>query len=263
MVLICFLSCEKVTYYEDKPILYTATASLAHRGGGTATMRDNNYASCLQALPRAEGIEVDVQLSKDRTVWLSHSSTVQGCSGAMKCFAETGDDVIESIDSCNGQEIKYTKLADVMAYMDQNNIRKYISIDMKGWAPCSGNSVDIEGEMRAEVEEIIKLGEQYHLAEYLLFENELTSVLQWAKKKNNSVKTFITSYGDYEKGMLNALNGKLDGITFKSDFKDELDIDKINLLHKKGLLFMVWNIADSSHIPFLESIHVDFIQIDL
>lgn len=258
-----FLSCEKVNYYDDKPFDYEPTSALAHRGGGTDSLRDNSYESCINALSITDGIEVDVQLSKDRTIWLSHNSKVVGCDGELNCFAETRDVTIESITTCNGTNYAYTKLGDVMNYMDQHNIRKYISIDMKAWKPCSGNSLDIEGEMRAEVEEVIKLGEKYNLAPCLLFENDLPSVLNWAKQKNNSVKTFITSYGDYEKGMLQALKNNLDGISYKSHFKDVLDPAKINLLHKKGIRLMAWNIPDSTYIQFLKSIDVDFIQIDL
>lgn len=260
---ISFLSCEKVNYYDDKPLEYSPTIALAHRGGRTDSLRENNYESCINALSFMAGIEVDVQLSKDRTIWLSHNTKVVGCNGEQNCFAETRDIEIESIDSCNGTDHKFTKLADVMSYMQQHNIRKYIAIDMKAWIPCGGGSVDVEGEMRAEIEEIIKLGEKYNLAQYLLFENDLPSVLRFAKEKNSSVKTFITSYGDYEKGMLEALKNNLDGISYKTNFKDELDLEKINLLHKKGIRLMAWNIPDSTYIQFLKSIDVDFIQIDL
>lgn len=259
----CFFSCEKVTYYTDKPIAFNATQSIAHRGGGCDTMRDNNYESCINAFTVTDGIEVDIQLSKNRTVWLSHSSTVEGCEGARRCFAETYDSEIESINTCNGKNINYTKLEDVMRYMDQNNIRKYISIDQKGWIPCGGKSLDTEGEMRAEVEEVIKLGERYHLASYLLIETSMISVLDWAKAKNASVKTYYTSFGDYEKGMLIALKHHFDGISYKSHFKDEIDLDKMHLLHKKGLRLMAWNIPDNAYANYLKAVNVDILQIDL
>ena len=263
LLILAFLSCEKVNYYEDKPLEYSPTISLAHRGGRTDSLPENNYASCINALSFMAGIEVDVQLSKDRTIWLSHNTKVVGCNGEQNCFVETRDIEIESIDSCNGISHKYSKLADVMNYMDQHNIRKYIAIDLKDWKPCSGNSMAVEDVMKAEAEEIIKLGEKYNLTKYLLFENDFPSVLGWIKKKNSLVKTFITSYGDYEKGMLEALKNNLDGISYKTNFKDELDNDKINLLHKKGIRLMAWNIPDSTYMQFLRSINVDFMQIDL
>lgn len=256
-------SCEKITYYPDQPILFTSTQSIAHRGGGCDTSRDNDYTSCINALLVTDGIEVDIQLSKNRTIWLSHSSVVEGCAGARKCFAETYDWEIESIITCNGQKIHYTKLEDVMSYMNQNNIRKYISIDLKGWKPCSGNSLDIEGEMRAEVDEVIKLSEKYNLSSLVLIETDVISVLDWAKAKNGSIKTYYTSFGDYEKGMLVALKHGFSGISFKSHFADEIDTDKMYLLHKKGLRLMAWNIPDKAYADYLRSVNVDILQIDL
>ncbi len=263
MIVIAVTSCEKITYYEDKPSPFSSTESIAHRGGGCDTTRDNDYESCINALVKTDGIEVDIQLSKNRTVWLSHSSIVEECNGALKCFVETYDTEIENITTCNGKKINYTKLEDVMKYMDQNNIRKYISIDQKGWKPCGGGSIDIEGTMRAEIEEVIKLGDRYNLTSYLLIETDVVSVLDWAKAKSSSVKTYYTSFGDFEKGMLVALKHKFNGISYKSHFGDELDANKMYLLHKKGLRLMAWNIPDNVYANFLKSVNVDILQIDL
>lgn len=262
-ILIFFFSCEKVTYYPDNNIPYSPTINIAHRGGGNDTMRDNSLESIVNAFPFVGGIEVDVQLSKNETVWLSHSSTVENCIGELGCFAEATDSEIEAITTCNGLNLAYTKLEDVMIYMNQNNIKKYISIDLKGWLPCGGGGLDVEGIMRKETEQIIKLGEKYNLSAYLLFETEMISVLDWAKAKNSFVQTYYTTYGDYEKAILVALKHKFNGISYKSFFKDALDADKINLLHKKGLRINAWNIPDASHAQFLRDINVDFVQIDL
>jgi len=263
IVLIFFFSCEKITYYPDNNIPVTPTITIAHRGGGNDTMRDNCIESIINALPFVGGVEVDVQLSKNETVWLSHSSKVANCTGELGCFAEATDSEIKTITTCNGQNLAYTKLEDVMIYMNQNNIKKYISIDLKGWLPCGGGGLDVEGIMRKESVQIIKLGEKYNLSAYLLFETEMISVLDWVKAKNSSVQTYYTTYGDYEKAILVALKHRFNGVSYKSFFKDALDTDKINLLHKKRLRINAWNIPDASHAQFLRDINVDFVQIDL
>lgn len=257
-------ACEKINYYEDKPVVaFEKTLVIAHRGGGNDSLRENSYEACITALSLTDGIEVDIQLSKNRTIWLSHSAKVEGCNTTLKCFAETIDKEIEAITLCNGGDISYTRLEEVMSYMHRHNIRKHISIDLKGWGPCSGNSVNIEAIMRVEAEEVIKLGEKYNLLPYLIFETQFPSVLKWAKKKNSLVSAYITSFGDYEKGMLLALKHELDGISYKSNFADKLDADKISLLHKKGLRVMAWNIPDSLHADQLKAINTDILQVDL
>jgi glycerophosphoryl diester phosphodiesterase len=258
-----FLSCEKINYYPDKPLTYDGSLIIAHRGGSNDTLRDNSLEACIYGLSATGGIEVDIQISRDWTIWLSHSSDVESCAGNQGCFAQTRDEVIQKIDSCNGKDINYTTLQQVMQYMHQNNILKPIAIDLKGWGPCSGSSLDIEGIMRLEVEEVIKLARFYGLEEYIFFESEIPTVLTHAKEKSDKVKTYINSYGDFEKGMLEALKYELHGISFKSHFADELDSEKIELLHRKGIRLMAWNVPDTTYRQFLTSIHVDYIQFDL
>lgn len=260
---VCFFSCEKVTYYPDNQLLYAPTIDIAHRGGRTDSTRENTFEAIINALPYVGGIEIDVQLSKSRTVWLSHDFKVEDCTGPQYCFSQTYDSQIEVITTCNGIDISYTKLEEVLQYMEQNNIRKYISVDLKGWLPCDAGAMDIEGIMKVEAEEIIRIGKKYNLSHFLLFETENISVLNWIKAKDSNVQTYYTSYGDYEKGLLVALDNKFSGISYKSFFNDELDADKIKLLHKKGLRLNAWNIPDSIHANFLREINADFIQIDL
>lgn len=262
IAIIIFSCCEKVTYYPDHLIQFDSTIVLGHHGVGSM-YRENTYDGCVASLAIADGVEVDIQVSKDRTIWLSHTSAVEFCDHTGYCFAETSDEEIESIDSCNGEDISYTKLEEVFKYMDENNIRKYVSIDIKGWDPCSGNSLNIEAIMRLEVELVIALGDKYHLTKYLDFENQLASVLLWAKEKNDTVGTYIYSFGDYEKGMLVALKNGFTGISFKSHYVDELDLNKMSLLHKKGLRLIAWNIPDTTYANYLKSIQVDFLEADL
>lgn len=262
-LLVCFFSCEKVTYYPDNQITYSPTINIAHRGGRTDSTRENTIESVINALPYVGGIEVDVQLSKSRTVWLSHDFKVDDCNGPQFCFSQTYDSQIEAITTCNGKDISYTKFEEVLQYMAQNNIKKYISIDLKGWIPCDGEAMDIAAIMKVEAEEIIRLGKKYNLSPFLLFESQNISVLYWIRAKDKNVQTYYTSYGDFEKGLLEALDNKFSGISYKAFFQENLDIDKIKLLHKKGLRLNAWNIPDSAHANFLREINADFIQIDL
>jgi hypothetical protein len=136
-------------------------------------------------------------------------------------------------------------------------------IDMKAWGPCSIRTLDVFAFMNLEADKIIDLGEKYHLIPYLLFEAELPEPLKHAKNRNQNISTFLTSYGDYDMGIIRALEHDCDGVSFKTNFKDDLDEDKMDLLHKKGLRLLAWNVPDSSHLEYLKSIEVDFILWDL
>ncbi|MCY7408793.1 MAG: glycerophosphodiester phosphodiesterase [Chitinophagales bacterium] len=263
ILLITGNSCTKIHYFPDKHIVIDSPRIIAHRGGRTETLPENSLEGCISVLPLMDGIEVDVQISNDKTIWLSHSPIVEDCGHSLNCFAATCDYEIEKISSCIDTGNAYGKLEDVLKYMNDNDIRKYICIDLKAWEPCNINSLNIPHLMNLEADKIIELGEKYQLSPYLLFESETSSVLKHVNEKNVEASTYLISYGDYDTDMAKALEHNFDGISFKTNFKDELDADKMNLLHQKGLRLLAWNVPDSSYLEYLKSIEVDFIMWDL
>lgn len=254
-------SCKKINYFPDNEVLTDSTRVVAHRGGRTATVRENTLNGIRAALKYCDGVEVDVQISKNETIWLSHSEQVSGCNQSYKCFAETTDQDIEKIDSCNGQDIAYTKLEDVFSLMSDSFPEAFICIDLKGWIPCSANSLDIDGMMRRECEIIIDLAKKYNLLEKCLIETEGTTALIYAKKYEPKCKAYHVSHGEFERTMLLCLNYGFDGISYKLNVGENLDLDKINMLHRKGLRIIAWN-QKEDQLNFLKSIKTDFIQKD-
>lgn len=264
-IIFCLLmGCKKIHYYPDKNIEIKPTQLIAHRGGRTLTIRENTLIGIKAALYYKDGIEVDVMISKSENIWLSHSEIVKGCNKTLKCFAETKDEDIKAITTCNGQDISYTQLEDVFKFMHDSFPAKLICIDLKGWVPCSGNSIDIEGMMRREGEIIIQMAQKYGLASNLMFEIEATSVLDYLKSKQSGAKTYLVAYGDFERAMLISLKQNYTGISYKTNFKEELTKEKIDLIHKKGLRMLIWNLIDNAtEIPYYTNMGVDFIQMDL
>ncbi|NVO19861.1 MAG: glycerophosphodiester phosphodiesterase [Bacteroidetes bacterium] len=263
ILIVLFTGCKKLVYYPDKTIPVETTRILAHRGGGNAQFRDNTLAGIKSALRWKDGIEVDVQLSKNGTVWLSHSSEVVACDQTFRCFAETPDDDIKSITSCNGQDISYTQLEDVFRFIRDSFPDKQVSLDIKPWGVCGINSVDVEGTMRYEGENILNLAKQYNLEGNIKFETETASVLGYIQSKTTKAEIYLTAFGDFELAMVRCLKEKYTGISYKNNDGEMLTKEKIDLLHRKGLRIMVWNLASSDEIPELTQMGVDYIQQDL
>ncbi|MEO5674589.1 MAG: glycerophosphodiester phosphodiesterase family protein [Chitinophagales bacterium] len=120
----------------EEPPAKLRTLKIAHRGGRSDSVRENTLNGFKEALRNADGVEVDVQISGDKTIWLSHSSRVHAYDGDRKCFAETSDKEIENINTCNGKEGSYTGLEDLFKYMNEHHIRKPVCIDIKETFPC-------------------------------------------------------------------------------------------------------------------------------
>jgi len=262
LFLILTVSCEKVHYYPDKPIV-GLKAAMAHRGGRTNVLRENCLSTCIEALKTEDGVEIDIQISKDRTIWLTHGLKVENCSGELNYFPETKDSTIENIDSCNGKPIGYTKFEELISYTAVNCPNKNINVDLKGWFPCSGSSLDILSMMRLEIEQIIKIGIKYNYLDHLQIETGAVSVLNWGKKISSKVNTYLNVYGDLERGILIALQNKLSGISYKLHIGDELTPDYVHLCHKKGLRVITWNVVDDLELKALQNIGVDFTEYDI
>jgi glycerophosphoryl diester phosphodiesterase len=263
ILLIVLNSCQKIKYYEDKELEVFAPQKIVHRGGESQFHLENTLDGIKRSLREFDGVEVDVQMSKDESIWLSHSVDVYQCKTKLNCFPEMKDSDIRAVLSCNGVDFSYTNLEDVFKFMKDSFPNKPICIDMKGWVPCSVNSVDIEGMLRREGELIVILAQKYGLAKNLLFETETTSVLDYLNSKKSGAGIYLTSYGDFERAVLIALKQKYSGISFKTNIGEKLSEDKIDLLHRKGLKIIVWNLLSSDEIAYYESIGVDYIQFDL
>lgn len=263
LIIFLVLGCKKLIYYPDVIMDIQDTQFIAHRGGRTSLQRENTLIGIKAALKLNEGVEIDVQISKDESIWLSHSEIVKGCNTTLKCFPETRDLEIRGIMTCNGLDISYTQLDSVFKYLADSCPNKIICIDLKGWIPCSGNSLDIEGMMRRESEIIINLANLYGITKNVFFEIEPTTVLDYIKSKKTNVKTYVISYGHFEREMLIALKQGYSGISYKNNIGEVLTKEKIDLIHRKGLKIIVWNLNSKDEIKELKEIGVDYIQMDL
>jgi glycerophosphoryl diester phosphodiesterase len=259
----CLTSCKKINYYPDKEYKEVETMVLAHHGGGICPFQDNSIEAAIYGLTYMDGIEVDVQISKDRTLWLSHNADLPDCGGVLyDCFPETYDHEIVELDSCNGNTLNYTRLEDVFAYMSKYYPDKYISLDVKAWSPCKITSLDITGVMNVIAQEIIKLTNKYNLQNRVMVESETATLLNYIQSHSVSIEMYLTAFGDFERGMQLSLEKGYSGISFKYKSGEEVGIPEIQLIRKKGLKIQLWTVDSEENIKEALSINPDFIQTD-
>lgn len=261
LIFCILLNCEKINYYPDRPIDTVETKILAHRGGGYCEFPENSLEAARFGLRKLDGIEVDIQISKDRTLWLSHSADFTQCGKYdLNCFCETRDEQIIKIDSCFGVSYRFSKLEDIFKLMTDSFPHSYLALDIKAWEPCKFTSLDIMGVLNATAEEIIKLSAKYDLDKKIMVESEVATFLNFIKKRNNKIGCYLTTLGDFERGMLLALKAGYDGLSFKYGFKEIITADHIKLLHKKGLKIQVWTFDTEEQINKVLQLNPDFIQ---
>lgn len=256
-------SCEKVKYYPDKPIENIKTKILSHRGGGNSGLQENTLTSVQYGLNKLDGVEVDIQLSNDRTIWLSHNSELPSCTGVdADCFVTAHDYEIIKLDSCLGEDYNFSTLDTIFFHIAKNYPDKYISLDVKAWYPCDVEHLDVTGLLNVVAEEIISLVIKYNLYNQVIVESETGTFLDFIKKNSNNIGIYLTTLGDFERGMMLALESGYTGISFKYKFDEEITKDHIDLIHKKGLRIQLWTVNDEGNILEAISLNPDFIQTD-
>lgn len=260
-----FFSCDKIKYYPDKEYHEVKTLILAHKAGGGeySPYQENSFEAAKHGLSVVDGVETDLQISKDRTIWLAHSADLPDCGGSFyDCFPETSDNKIIRLDSCNGKTLNYSRLEDIFRFMADSCENKYLSLDVKAWMPCAVTSASVTGVMNVIADEIIRLTKKYNLQNHVMVESETATFLNYVKRKSSGIACYLTSFGDFERAMQLSLESGYDGISFKYLFIEELTSDHIQLLRKKGLKIQLWTVNTAEEISEALSINPDFIQTD-
>lgn len=257
------ISCDKIHYYPDRPFYNVKTKFIAHRAGCRWTYLENLPENVSKSFEHLSGVEVDVQISDDRTLWISHNMQLPDCGmNKNQCFIESSDAKIIEIDSCLGINEGFYRLEYIFKTIANNYPAKYISIDLKAWAPCNIMDFDIGGMMNVMGEEIIALTNKYNLGGRIMVESETASFLNFVKNQSSGIETYLCAWGDFERGMLIALENGFSGLSFQYKFKDEITAEHIDMIRKKGLKIQLWTVNDTNYIKEAVSINPDFIQTD-
>jgi glycerophosphoryl diester phosphodiesterase len=256
-------SCQKIKYYPDRDYKETRTLFLAHKAGGNSVFKENTLKAADYGFNYLDGIEVDLQVSKDKTLWLSHDFKLGNCNGTnYNCFPETPDYQILLLDSCSGYSYNFTKLEDIFKLMNSKYKGKFISLDVKAWTPCGFSSSDIIGMMNVTADEIIKLTNKYNLQGKVMVESETATFLNHIKSNGPGIETYLTSLGDFERAVLLTLQSGFTGISFKYKFLEEINSQDIQMIRKKGLKIQLWTVDIEDDLKEAISINPDFIQSD-
>ncbi len=265
LVLILFsYGCEKIYYYPDRPLGDVATQFIAHRGSGDPALERNTLDAAKYGLKRLDGIEVDIQISKDRTIWLSHDAQLQECNGMqLPCFPEVYDNEIIELDTCLGNDYTYSRLSEILKYMKDSFPQSIIILDVKAWYPCKFTSLEITGILNVIADQILAAAHFYQLYENILVESEVASFLNYLKKKSdNRIKCYLTTLGDFERGMLLSLKAGYEGISFKYNFDEFIHEEHVRLLHKKGIKIILWTLDNEEVIDEALLLNPDYIITD-
>jgi glycerophosphoryl diester phosphodiesterase len=250
--------CEKIVYEPDNPIAGIPTKVLMHRGNGFNTdFHENTLPAAEYGLSVLDGIELDIQLSKDGTLWLDHSNEVLDCEGnSIGCFMNMTDDEIFAAAQC-GDTLRYHTLESVFELMVTEYPESYISLDIKGQY-CE--IINTKETMRQMAESVLALVDKYKMQGKVLVESNSIEFLQ--ELDNQSlVSQCVVSLGDVDEGIANASLVKARGISLEYGV-EEVDAEVVSLIHNKGYGLILWVVNEPDDIIAAWNSKPDFIETD-
>lgn len=255
-------SCERVEYFPDKPINSSETIFLAHHGAGNLD-KPNTIESVIIGLNNLQGIECDIQMGLEGSLWLGHSPNTPGCESIEESvYAELSDNQICHLDSCLGNNFNTYRLDSVFKYISEQGKVKLISLDVKAWNPVSLINVNMIAQMNKLAQSIINLTNEYNLNGQVMVESETGDFLYYIRTHTEGIETYLLTNGDFELGISRALHGEFSGISFKYMFDEDITAEGINLIHRKGLKIHLWTLNDTTKIKDAILLGPDYIQTD-
>jgi len=250
--------CEKIRYEPDNPFSGLPTKVLMHRGNGFNTQfHENTLPAAEYGLSVLDGIELDIQLSKDGTLWLDHSNEVHDCDGnVVGCFQTLTDAEINAVAEC-ADTLRYHTLESVFQLMVAEYPDSYISLDIKGQY-CE--IINTKETMRQMAESVLALVDKYNMQDKVLVESNSVEFLQELDDQT-LVGQCVVSLGDVDEGIANASLVKARGISLEYGV-EEVNADVVNLVHNKGYGLILWVVNEPEDIAAAWNSRPDFIETD-
>lgn len=102
-------------------------------------------------LPTSNGVEVDVRLGVDGTLWLYHDELLEAETNGIGCVSELSD---IDLSKLSYQTMKHEKLVKLMDVLPLLNEGQTLFIDLKQFNSCRNENVDFEQLMNAFEEQL-------------------------------------------------------------------------------------------------------------
>ncbi len=108
LCMLLFLSCDNNTQYQviENDFSKEASHIISHRGSGSEELEHTYVAYDLALLYGSKNIELDVVVSADGTLWVSHDLTAKRITGIDKAYLDMTDEEISNLKTiASGESI--------------------------------------------------------------------------------------------------------------------------------------------------------------
>ncbi len=223
------------------------TMVTAHRGY-SAVYPENTMAACVGAVEiGADGMEIDVQQTKDGQIILMHDSNLKRTTGVDANIWETNYEDMRYLDAGSWFDEKYKEetiptLEEVLRYARG---KIWVNVELKP----TGNEVDFE-------KNVIEIIEKTHMERMVYVSSMKYECLERVKEINPDIRTiYITSvsFGNYEE--LEAA----DGYSVEASMLTQKFVNKA---HNRGKEVHVWTVNTEESMEAVMKLDIDAIITD-
>lgn len=108
-------------------------------------------------LPTSNGVEVDVRMSKDGTLWLYHDELLEAETNGTGCVADLHDDQLKELAYNTYKKERLVKLSDVVPLLQEHQV---LFLDIKHMNSCQNKFIDFDLLLEALNEQVLSYSSQ-------------------------------------------------------------------------------------------------------
>ncbi len=268
LFLLWFTACEKIEPHKIENLNENRIGVIGHGGMGIQSYSNqlphNSFSSVVQTIEKlnADGVEVDVQLSRDGVLILYHSKLLESSTDCFSCVHES---YAEDLIKCRYRNDFYanvftnekvTTLEKVVKRFSDRSIKPLLFLDLKTFLPCETDLL-YEDYRQNMVDALLVLIEKYQAEDWIIIESWDLELLKMIRENNSSLKLKIST-GKTE-SILEAHEHGFYGIVMEYR---EITREEVGLAHSLGVKVSLYSPKSRRGIRKAIEKNPDFIQTD-
>lgn len=204
---------------------------------------ENSLESIKEAMEllRADGVEVDVQVSAEGTLWLYHDEFLQTMTNCQGCLSEKTDAELRQCRYRNflansGPGPKLITLAELFAYFQSYPEFPLLVLDLKVSSPCADSAIHRQWRREKFAAHIDSLARHFRASERILVTTPNFLALQAVRQLNDKILLYAEIGGeDY---LDEILRDGFDGVIV---YNERASAERIHMFKGAGLGILLFN----------------------
>lgn len=224
---------------------------IAHRGA-SAHAPENTMAAFNLALEQgADGIELDVMLSKDQALVVIHDDTVDRTTNGSGRVRDFSYQTLKDLDAGKtfDDRFKGEHLPTLSEVFEQFGGKFLINVELKNYATPLDDLT----------ERVIDLVEKYDLCESILLSSFNPRNLKRAEKRNPAIRKGLLTFPGIAGALLRSPLGQIYPYQALHPYFADVNGRMIQKMHSQGRQVNAWTVDDPLEIKLLTKLGVDMI----